>query len=701
MIERKLKLFEEFDETTDNQTDNQTTTSQKTSNSPIIDQIGVDLTDLARNGKLDPVIGRDKEVEEVIWMLSRYRKSNPIIIGEAGIGKTAIVEGIAQQIIGDECPDALKGKRIIVLDLGTLKSFGSIEETIGAIKKEAASNPDIILFIDEIHLIVDKSAPMDIANLIKPALSRGEMRLIGATTLKEYKMSIEKDGALRRRFQIVEVEPTSIKDTIEILKKIQYKYEDFHNVKYDDDSIVACVKLADRYITDRFFPDKAIDLLDEVGAKARIGRKGTPKEIKDLESELIEYDNEDTRTELLIKKDFKKAKENKDKAEDIRKELTKLHNKYRSETVIQINKNMVANIIAIKTGIPAGQLSTDDNQKYLKLASEIKMEVIGQDDAINKIVKSIKRTATGLNDPNRPNGVFLLLGSTGVGKTHTVKMLAKHLYGSEKNLIRVDMSEYAEEHNVARMIGSPPGYVGHEDGGQLTEKVKHKPNSVILFDEIEKAHPKIFDVFLQIFDDGQLTDGQGTVVDFKNTTIIMTSNIGSKEVANLAVSTPKPGFGFNTNDATAIEASNKDKAKQVIMDELNKKFKPEFLNRIDDVVIFSKLSMENITKIVDIELAKVQKKLDDRKLTLELSPSFKELLIDKGYDKEMGARPLKRTIQNYLENPISDEILKGNLKEGDTIFVDYDKQKDETYINNNLVEEKKKYIITNFKKFNS
>jgi ATP-dependent Clp protease ATP-binding subunit ClpC len=436
-------------------------------------------------------------------------------------------------------------------------------------------------------------------------------------------------------------------------------------------------------------------------ANARIGRKGTPKEIKELELELRKYDNEDLRNELLIKKDFKKAKENKEKADEIKKELTELHDKYRSETVIRINKDMVADIIAIKTGIPARQLSADENQKYLNLASEIKMEVIGQDDAINKIVKSIKRTATGLNDPNRPNGVFLLLGSTGVGKTHTVKMLAKYLYGSEKKLIRVDMSEYAAEHTVARMIGSPPGYVGYGEGGQLTEKVRHNPNSVILFDEIEKAHPKIFDIFLQIFDDGQLTDGEGVVVDFKNTTIIMTSNIGSAQVANLVNTAPKSGFGFNTKDDVAIEASNKEKAKQVMMDELNKHFKPEFLNRIDDIVIFSKLSTENITKIIDIEIAKVQKKLDDRKLTLELSPSFKELLIDKGYDKEMGARPLKRTIQNYLENPISDEILKGNLKEGDTIFVDYNKQKDETYINNNLVEEKKKYIITNFKKFNS
>ena len=651
-----LKVYEEFTEG-----------EKQSVPTPFLDKYGVDMTKLAEEDKIDPVIGRAKEIEQVIWILARKNKNNPIIIGEPGVGKTAIIEGIARMMVSEDCPESLEGKRIILLDMGTIMAGqGGLEAKVKAIMDELEGNPDIILFIDEIHLMVNKAVPIDMANQIKPALARGKMRLIGATTNNEFRNSIEKDGALERRFQKVNVEEPSVDETIEILMKIKKNYEEFHKVTFNDDAIEACVKLSGKFISDRYFPDKAIDLMDEVGAKMRISaKKNTPPEIIELEKQLIELRNR--KEEFLKSQNYQDAGNLRPQEKEMVARIVQLKKDTPEMPRIVITKEDVERILSIKTGIPT-QVTGDEGKRLLGLENELKMQIIGQDDAVTKVAKSIRRNRAGLKDPNRPAGVFLFLGTTGTGKTHTVKTLAKNIFGSEDAMIRVDMSEYAEKHNVARMIGSPPGYVGYGEGGQLTEKVRRKPYCIVLFDELEKAHPSVMDIMLQIFDDGHLTDGEGRKVDFRNTIIVMTSNIGASAVNQMV--TPV-GFGA---DKPAVKEEN---TKELIKRELSKRLKPEFINRIDEIVIFSSLSKDNIYKIIDIEVKKVENKLKGMNLSLEITTSFKDLLIDKGYDEKMGARPLKRAIQHYLEDPISDEILGGELK--GTIKIDYDKSNNSIY----------------------
>lgn len=656
---KKLKVYEEFTEGEEKQ-------SVPT---PFLDKYGVDMTKLAEEDKLDPVIGRQKEIEQVIWILARKNKNNPVIIGEPGVGKTAIIEGIARMMVGEDCPESLEGKRIISLDMGTIMAGqGGLEAKVKALMDELEGNPDIILFIDEIHLMVNKTVPIDMANQIKPALARGKMRLIGATTNNEFRNSLEKDGALERRFQKVNVEEPSVAETIEILMRIKKNYEEFHKVTFNDDAIEACVNLSGKFISDRYFPDKAIDLMDEVGAKMRISaKKNTPPEIADLEQQLLELRNR--KEEFLKAQNYQAAGDLRPQEKEMVARVIQLKKEAPEMPRIVITKEDVERILSLKTGIPT-QVTGDEGKRLLGLENELKMQIIGQDEAVTKVAKSIRRNRAGLKDPNRPSGVFLFLGTTGTGKTHTVKTLAKNIFGSEDAMIRVDMSEYAEKHNVARMIGSPPGYVGYGEGGQLTEKVRRKPYCIILFDELEKAHPSVMDIMLQIFDDGHLTDGEGRKVDFRNTIIVMTSNIGANAVNQMA--TPV-GFGA---DKPAVKEEN---TKALIKAELSKRLKPEFINRIDEIVIFSSLSKENVYKIIDIEVKKVENKLKAMKLSLEITTTFKDLLIDKGYDEKMGARPLKRAIQHYLEDPLSDEILGGEL-EG-TVKVDYDKSSNSILIN--------------------
>ena len=656
---KKLKVYEEFTEGEEKQ-------SVPT---PFLDKYGVDMTKLAEEDKLDPVIGRQKEIEQVIWILARKNKNNPVIIGEPGVGKTAIIEGIARMMVGEDCPESLEGKRIISLDMGTIMAGqGGLEAKVKALMDELEGNPDIILFIDEIHLMVNKTVPIDMANQIKPALARGKMRLIGATTNNEFRNSLEKDGALERRFQKVNVEEPSVAETIEILMRIKKNYEEFHKVTFNDDAIEACVNLSGKFISDRYFPDKAIDLMDEVGAKMRISaKKNTPPEIAELEQQLLELRNR--KEEFLKAQNYQAAGDLRPQEKEMVARVIQLKKEAPEMPRIVITKEDVERILSLKTGIPT-QVTGDEGKRLLGLENELKMQIIGQDEAVTKVAKSIRRNRAGLKDPNRPAGVFLFLGTTGTGKTHTVKTLAKNIFGSEDAMIRVDMSEYAEKHNVARMIGSPPGYVGYGEGGQLTEKVRRKPYCIILFDELEKAHPSVMDIMLQIFDDGHLTDGEGRKVDFRNTIIVMTSNIGANAVNQMA--TPV-GFGA---DKPAVKEEN---TKALIKAELSKRLKPEFINRIDEIVIFSSLSKENVYKIIDIEVKKVENKLKAMKLSLEITTAFKDLLIDKGYDEKMGARPLKRAIQHYLEDPLSDEILGGEL-EG-TVKMDYDKSSNSILIN--------------------
>jgi len=646
---------------------------------PLLDSLGRDLSKLAAEGKIDPVIGRDKEIFQVLLVLSRKTKNNPVIIGDPGVGKTAIVEGIAQMIYDGECPDSLKGKRIVSLDMGSLmagaSAQGEFEKRLKILQKELLNNPDVIPFIDEIHLMVNPSISIDAANMFKPALARGEMRCIGATTLNEFRNSIEKDGALDRRFQKVIINEPSITDTLEILNKIKSKYEDYHSVKYTNKAIDACVKLSGRYITDRFFPDKAIDLLDEVGAKVRLlNPKQTPKEILDIEKQIIDI--------IKKKEDALKAQKWEDAAEYRNDEAAKLgdlervNNKYKGINDIIVDEDEVAKVLADKTGIPVNKIGEDEGEKLLRMEKDLSIEIIGQDDAVSKISKSLRRSRVGLKDPKRPAGVFLFLGSTGTGKTQTVKTLAKYLFGSEDKMIRVDMSEYKEKHNASRMIGSPPGYVGYGEGGQLTEKVRRNPYSVVLFDEIEKAHPDVLTLMLQIFDDGFLTDGQGRKIDFRNTIIIMTSNIGSTAVQNMIAP-----VGFAQASAAKLENS-----KDIIKKELEKTFPPEFINRIDDIIIFSKLGKPEIYKIIDVEIIKLAERLKGMGYDLTITDAVKDFLMEVGYDPNMGARPLKRAIQTYIEDPISDEILRKNIV--DVINLDYDFEKKKFIINGNIITEK-------------
>ncbi len=629
-------------------------------NTPVLDNFSRDLNKLAEQGKLDPVIGRDREILRIAQILSRRKKNNPIIIGEPGCGKTAIVEGLAMKIVTGECPKNLIDKRIVNLDLTSVvagtKYRGQFEERMKVIIEELQANPHIIVFIDEIHTLVgsgNSAGSMDGSNIFKPALSRGEIQCIGATTLDEFRKNIEKDGALERRFQKIIVEPSSVVETIQILKNIREKYESYHKVTYSDEVIETCVKLADRYITDREFPDKAFDILDEVGARMQTEVK-IPEVIEDLKKKAAEIKQQ--KIDVVKKQNYEQAAQLRDKEKKLLDKLDSEKRKFEEEmekTKQQISLNDVYDVVSSMTKIPVNKMSVDDTKALLNLDKELIGKVIGQDEAVIKITKSIKRNRLGIKDPNRPIGSFVFLGSTGVGKTYLAKQLAKEMFGSEDSLIRVDMSEYQEKHTVSKLVGAPPGYVGYDEGGQLTEKVKNKPYSVILFDEVEKAHKDVFTVLLQILDDGHVTDSLGRKINFKNTLIILTSNLGVKKLQDFGT-----GIGFSSS------YSNEEAKKQVLMKEMKNFFSPEFLNRIDDTIVFNSLSSDDIKKITKIELKKLTDRLSEMKYHITYDESLVEYLAKIGYDELYGARPLKRAIQDKVEDLISEEVLSNNVLEG-------------------------------------
>jgi ATP-dependent Clp protease ATP-binding subunit ClpC len=642
---------------------------QSDSSTPVLDNFSRDLNKLAEDGKLDPVIGRDREIIRIAQILSRRKKNNPIIIGEPGCGKTAIVEGLAMKIVSGECPKNLLDKRIVNLDLTSVvagtKYRGQFEERMKVIIEELHANPNIIIFIDEIHTLVgsgNSSGSMDGSNIFKPALSRGELQCIGATTLDEFRKNIEKDGALERRFQKVIVDPSSVQETIEILKNVRDKYESYHKVTYSDEVIETCVKLADRYITDREFPDKAFDIMDEVGARMQTEVK-IPEAIEVLKKAAAEIKQQ--KLDVVKKQNYEQAAELRDKEKKV---LTKLENeKSKFEEQQAKDKKVISlenvyDVVSNMTKIPVNKMSLDDAKALINLDKELIGKVIGQDAAVIKIAKSIKRNRLGIKDPNRPIGSFVFLGSTGVGKTHLAKQLAKEMFGSEDSLIRVDMSEYQEKHSVSKLVGAPPGYVGYEEGGQLTEKVKNKPYSVILFDEVEKAHKDVFTILLQILDDGYATDSLGRKINFKNTLIILTSNLGVKKLQDFGT-----GIGFSNNTYANEEAK-----KQVLMKEMKNFFSPEFLNRIDDTIVFNSLTPEDIKKITDIELKKLVNRLSDIKYKIVYDDTLVEYLAKVGYDEMYGARPLKRAIQDKVEDLLSEEVLTGKMVEGKTYNIKVD-----------------------------
>jgi ATP-dependent Clp protease ATP-binding subunit ClpC len=644
------------------------------SKTPVLDNFGRDITKLAESGSLDPIVGREAEIERVSQILSRRKKNNPILIGEPGVGKTAIVEGLALRIVQRKVSRVLFDKRVISLDLAALvagtKYRGQFEERMKAIMNELEKNRDVILFIDEIHTIVGAggaSGSLDASNIFKPALARGELQCIGASTLDEYRMYIEKDGALDRRFQKVIVEPPSVEDTITILNNIKSKYEDFHNVSYGDDAIDACVKLSDRYMTDRLLPDKAIDVLDEVGARVHLKNINVPQEIVELEKKIEDIKNE--KNKVVKSQRFEEAAALRDTEKRLGEELEKAKTQWEEESKHKrypISEEHIAEVVSMMTGIPVKRMVQAETEKLRRMSEDMMGMVVGQDEAIQKVVKAIQRNRVGLKDPKKPIGTFIFLGPTGVGKTELARALARYMFDSEDSLIRIDMSEYMEKFTVSRLIGAPPGYVGYEEGGQLTEKVRRKPYCVILLDEIEKAHPDIYNILLQVLDDGQLTDGLGRKVDFKNTMIIMTSNIGVRQLKEFG-----DGVGFAT--ATRIQNAEENN-KAVIEKALKRTFSPEFLNRIDDVVVFNSLSQENIFNIIDILMKGVSKRLQNLGFSLELTAAAKEFISEKGYDSQFGARPLHRAIQKYLEDPLAEEILNMNIKQGDVLIADLDKE---------------------------
>ncbi|MBC8046381.1 MAG: ATP-dependent Clp protease ATP-binding subunit [Fimbriimonadaceae bacterium] len=664
------------------------------SKTPVLDNFGRDVTRAAEEGKLDPIVGRKVEIERVSQILSRRKKNNPILIGEPGVGKTAIVEGLALRIIQRKVSRVLFDKRIVMLDLAALvagtKYRGQFEERMKAIMNELEKNRDVILFIDEIHTIVGAggaTGSLDASNIFKPALARGELQCIGASTLDEYRQYIEKDGALDRRFQKVLVDPPTAEETMEILNNIKNKYEEFHNVIYSDEAIKACVSLSNRYISDRFLPDKAIDVLDEVGARVHLKNIHVPDEVVQLEAKIEDIKEE--KNKVVKSQRYEEAAKLRDTEKKLLEDLEAAKNKWEEQVKTEkypVNEEDIAEVVAMMTGIPTKRIAQGEGHKLVNMNDELAKGVIGQSEAIKKITKSIQRNRVGLKDPKKPIGSFIFLGPTGVGKTELAKVLSEFLFDSKDSLIRIDMSEYMEKFSVSRLIGAPPGYVGYEEGGQLTEKVRRKPYSVILLDEIEKAHPDIFNILLQVLDDGQLTDGLGRKVDFKNTLIIMTSNIGARQLKDFGV-----GVGFNTQ---AKQLQSEDHSKSVIETALKRTFSPEFLNRIDDVVIFNSLGREDIFKIIDITLSDVRSRLQILGYKLQLEDSAKEFLSDKGYDPQFGARPLHRAIQKYLEDPLAETILGGKFKDGDTILVELDKEKNELTISplieNIPVVEKKK-----------
>ncbi len=655
-------------------------TAETKSKTPVLDNFGRDLTKYAEEGRLDPIVGRDKELERIAQVLSRRKKNNPILIGEPGVGKSAIAEGLALRIINRKVSRALFNKRIVTLDLASLvagtKYRGQFEERMKAVLNELEKNADIILFIDEIHTIVgagNASGSLDASNMFKPALARGELQCIGATTLDEYRQYIEKDGALERRFQKVLVDPTSTEETETILNNIKEKYEDHHLVKYTSDAVHACVLLTNRYISDRFLPDKAIDALDEAGARVHISNIHVPAEIINLENSIEEIKEKKT---LAIKSQkFEEAAQFRDIERQYNEELTRAKSRWEEDSKVHrevVDEENVAEVVAMMTGIPVQNIAQSESQRLINMDSELQKEVIGQDNAIEKVVKAIQRNRAGLKDPNKPIGTFIFLGPTGVGKTYLAKMLAKFLFDSEDALVRVDMSEYMEKFAVSRLVGAPPGYVGYEEGGQLTEKVRRKPYSIVLLDEIEKAHPDVFHLLLQVLDDGVLTDGLGRRVDFKNSIIIMTSNIGSRQLKDFG-----QGVGFTTE---AKRQSKSTYATGVIENALKRSFAPEFLNRIDDVVIFEHLEREDIHKIIDIELRHLFGRIEEMGYKMKVTTKAKDYIIDKGWDEQFGARPLKRAIQKYIEDQLAEQIIKTKLKVGDVINVGYDGKKDDLTI---------------------
>ncbi len=646
----------------------QATSRKPTNDTPVLDNFGIDMTRAAAEGKMDPVVGREREIERLAQILSRRKKNNPVLIGEPGVGKSAIVEGLALRIVEKKVSRVLFDKRVIMLDMAGVvagtKYRGQFEERIRSIINELQKNPNVILFIDEIHTIVGAGAAagtMDAANMLKPALARGEIQCIGATTLDEYRKSIEKDGALERRFQKVLVEPTTAEETLQILRNIKDKYEDHHNVSYTDEALEACVKLTGRYISDRNYPDKAIDALDEAGSRAHLANISVPKAIEEQEK-LIE-DTRNRKTEAVKAQNYELAAGFRDREKELATRLEEMKAEWESQLKDQrqvVGEEDIANVVSMMSGVPVQRMAQAESLKLAGMKEALQAQVVAQDAAIETLVKAILRSRVGLKDPNRPIGTFMFLGPTGVGKTHLAKQLARYMFGSDDALIRIDMSEYMEKYTVSRMIGAAPGYVGYEEGGQLTEKVRRKPYSIVLLDEIEKAHPDVFNILLQVLDEGRLTDNNGRTVDFKNTVIIMTSNIGTRQLKEFG-----RGIGF----ATQSRANDNEYSRSVIQKALNKTFAPEFLNRLDEIITFDQLSLDAITRIVDIELGALAKRVEQIGYKLEVDESAKRFLATKGYDVQFGARPLKRAIQNYLEDGLSALIVSAKVKNGDTISV--------------------------------
>ncbi len=650
------------------------------SKTPVLDNFGRDLTKLAESGKLDPIVGREKEIERVSQILSRRKKNNPILIGEPGVGKSAIAEGLALRIVQRKVSRILFDKRIVSLDLASLvagtKYRGQFEERMKAVMQELEKNDDIILFIDEIHTIIGAggaSGSLDASNMFKPALARGELQAIGATTLDEYRQHIEKDGALERRFQKVIIEPTNEEETYQILNNIKERYEEHHGVTYTDEALRACVKLTERYITDRHLPDKAIDALDEVGSRVHITNINVPKEIVDIEGKIEAL--KDQKNEVIKSQQYEKAAELRDNERQLQEQLDLAKQKWEEDTKTQrisVTEDNVAEVVSMMCGIPVTRISQTESGKLVHMGEEIRGKVIGQDEAVAKVVKAIQRNRAGLKDPNKPIGSFFFLGPTGVGKTQLAKVLARYLFDTEDSLIRIDMSEYMEKFSISRLVGAPPGYVGYEEGGQLTEKVRRKPYSIILLDEIEKAHPDVFNLLLQVLDEGHMTDGLGRKIDFKNTILIMTSNIGARQLADFGT-----GVGFGTQSQVEQKEEN---TKSVIQNALRKAFSPEFLNRMDDMIMFKNLTRENIHVIIDLELEKLYGRINSLGYEISMSDKAKDFIVEKGYDEKFGARPLKRAIQKYIEDPLAEEIIKSNLKEGDTITMDIKDGAEELFV---------------------
>lgn len=679
--EAKADFSDEDDEQSfGSQRSPQQTPGKPASDTPVLDNFGIDLTRAAEENRLDPIVGRDREIERIAQILSRRKKNNPILIGEPGVGKSAIAEGLALRIVKRKVSRVLFNKRVVTLDLASIvagtKYRGQFEERMKAILNELSKTNDVILFIDEIHTIVGAggaTGSLDAANMLKPALARGELQCIGATTLDEYREHIERDGALERRFQKVMVDPTSPEETIEILNKIKERYEDHHNVTYTPEAIESCVRLTMRYISDRHLPDKAIDALDESGSRVHISNIKVPEKILLLEKQIEEAKME--KLKAVKNQDFESAASFRDREKQFIEQLENEQQKWERELIKHreiVDEEKVAEVVAMMTGVPVQRIAQTEGTRLLKMGEELKGTVIGQDEAIDKIVKSIQRNRAGLKDPNKPIGTFVFLGPTGVGKTQLAKVLAKYLFDSTDNLIRIDMSEYMEKFSVSRLVGAPPGYIGYEEGGQLTEKVRRKPYSIVLLDEVEKAHPDVFHILLQVLDEGMLTDSLGRKVDFKNTIVIMTSNIGSRELKDFG-----RGVGFK---AESSQSASNEYSKSIIQKALKKAFAPEFLNRIDDVIMFNALTKEHIHKIIDIELRGLFDRVTNLGYTIELTSEAKDFVAEKGYDVQYGARPLKRAIQKYLEDEMAEVIIKSEIQVGDTILVGLDKEKEEIKI---------------------